>query len=196
MIDRIGLIVQDANSRGFIYGLQARLECTASFVEPSVAVGRSTTMTRHQARIAWRQFETRRVDLIVRFTDADDQRWQEVKRAELQVFPDAAQPILVCGVATNNTEQWLSLDVAYIAGQLLIAESVLRAEPDRTALVKAGLIRIQASDEDKSSVVERIVRQAPTEVFRQWLNEPSFRAFYEDCRAAALRADCAVKNEA
>lgn len=80
MIRRVGIICQDANSRGFLMGLQQRLGCPAELEEPTIAVGRSSTMTRRQAKLAWLDFQHKGVDLIIRFTDADVARWQDVRR--------------------------------------------------------------------------------------------------------------------
>src|SRR5437868_1574405 len=123
MIRRIGVILQDANSLGFLRGLQGRLGCHAALIQPTVAVGRSTTMTRRQALLAWTQFKHAGVELIVRFTDSDIHRWQDVRRNELQMFPTDAQSLLICGVANSNTEQWLALDAPYLAHRLGLPES-------------------------------------------------------------------------
>ena len=105
MIERIGAIVQDANSLGLLRGLQARLNCQAEIVEGPRAIGKSSTMKSKQGRIAWAEFQKKTVDLIVRFTDADKGRWQDVRRHELEsVFPKDARSILVCGVARHHAQ--------------------------------------------------------------------------------------------
>jgi len=192
MIRRIGVIVQDANSLGFLKGLQQRLGCEAQLVTPTVAVGRSSIMTRRQALLAWTQFRRLGVDLIVRFTDADARRWQDVQRHELDLFPADARSILVCGVADTNTEQWLGLHTPYVARRLGVEEAELRDPRHRTERIKGAITAAVAPDSDKSDVVASLVKEAPADVFRQWLTDAALRTFVDDCRAAALRADCPV----
>jgi hypothetical protein len=108
MIRRIGVIYQDATSLGLLIGLQQRLGCSAEIVEPTASIGRSTNMNRRQATLAWQQFYSRGAELIIRLTDADGNRWQDVKRYELDVFPPASRSILICGVCDRNVESWLT----------------------------------------------------------------------------------------
>lgn len=195
MIRRVGIICQDANSRGFLMGLQQRIGCPAELEEPTIAVGRSSTMTRRQAKLAWLDFQHKGVDLIIRFTDADVARWQDVRRQELAVFPSEARSLLVCGVATANVEEWLALEPHYLAGQLEVPEAELRTSKSLAALIKSRLLRIQGAEENRSDVVARLVSGASVQVFRKWLENEALRTFYDDCRAAAASAGRPVNNE-
>ena len=195
MIRKIGVIYQDRNSIGFIQGLRDRLKCDAELVEQPAAIGVQQRLTRKSARQVWRYFQANGVDLIVRFTDADRDRWQEVARDERATFPDAAHAVLVCGIAVNNPEDWLALDAGYLSETLGVPAQELKDPTRRTGLVKHSLPKLARGGDGKSEVVARIVRDAPHEVFRRWLDDDALRAFYADCRAAATAANCAPPNE-
>jgi hypothetical protein len=198
VIRRIGIICQDANSLGFLLGLQQRLECVADWIEPETVVGKSTTMPRAHARNAALYFQKKGVDLIVRFTDADAAPWQQVQRHELASFPDDIRPIVVCGVAVNNTEQWLALNPVHITETLNINKvDFASASPDdRTGLIKKAILRRRTSLQPAHHVVEGLVAGAPADVFRSWLKaDASLRRFYQDCRAKAAEHRCEVPNE-
>jgi len=197
MIERIGVVCQDRNSFGFLEGLKRRLNCTAELIEPSTgALGKSTNMTRRQARIAARTFQEKGVDLVVRFTDSDANRWQDVRRSEVEVFPATVREILVCGVAVDNVEQWLALDRPYIANELKIPNVAQLAGPDLTGAIKTAIARQRSPDEPVSEVTARLVANAPPDVFREWLRaDESLRHFYQECRAAAPQRKCDVPNE-
>ena len=195
MITRIGVIYQDANSLGFLRGLRDRLACEAELVEPRAAIGKPRRLPTKQATRAWVEFKNAGVDLIVRFTDADQDRWQDVRRNELEVVPDEGKSVWICGVAVKNTEDWLCLDRTYLARVLDVTVQSLKDSEDRTGLIKHALSKSRHTGEGKSDVVARIVRDAPREVFRRWLGDDAFRRFYTDCRAAAAAADCDTPNE-
>ena len=196
MIQKIGVIYQDATSLGFLKGIKTRLGCDAELVLPRPPIGKPQLLPARKARLAWEQFHKDGVDLVVRFTDADRARWQEVQRRELRAFPNDARSFLICGVAVNNPEQWLALDPIYCRQMLHISEENWSSAPDLTGIVKRAVARAaEATGEDKSEFVAGLVRNAPLEVFRLWLQDPSLSAFYKDCRAAALQSNCPVPNE-
>ena len=188
MIDRIGIIYQDAYARGFLEGLQSRLQCKAELVPPSTSAGRSRHMTKAQARKASNYFRNRRegsVDIVIRFTDADGKRWQDVKRDETSIFPDDAAELLVCGVAVENTEEWLASDPDYLARALEIQPADITNARDKSSVIKAAINRTLADGERVSDVVARLVQETPPHVFKRWLANEAFRDFYEGCRAIA-----------
>jgi hypothetical protein len=196
VIEKIGLLYQDSNSLGFLLGVRRRLSCHAQFIDPPGAIAKSTTMTRRQSRLAWEFFQRQSVDLVLRFTDADGNKWQDIRRAELESFPEGARAILVCGVAVENVEQILAIDAAFVEQRLGIESFSSIPRHEQTDSIKAALIRMRSNDEPASAVVEKLVAEAPSEVFRRWLTDSeSFGRFYSDVRAAALRSGCSVPNE-
>ena len=195
MIQRIGVIAQDANSVGFLRGLQKRLGCNAEFIPAPSNIGRSSMLNRRQAIIAWRSFQNKGVDLIVRFTDSDGARWQDVRRNELEMFPEEARSILVCGVAVENTEHWLALDIAHIATALHVEPSTLSDRTQLTDRIKSAIASMPSGGLDSSERVATIVSNTQPSIFKKWLADDSLRGFYQDCRAAASRVNCQTTNE-
>ena len=197
MIRRIGVLCQDPNSYGFLEGLKRRLKCDAELVRPTTAaLSMNTTMTRRQAQLATAIFRKEGVDLILRFTDADRNRWQDIQRHELKVFPDEVSEILVCGVAVENVEQWLALDPAYISEALSIDNLAAIPADQKTAVIKKAIARQRHPDEPVHEVTARLVANAPTEVFQRWLkSDDALRVFYQDCRRVAASVNCTVPNE-
>lgn len=197
MISKLGVIYQDINSLGFLQGLQQRLKCEAELVRSNTTAGRSQYMTSAQARQAWNYFQNQGVDAVIRLTDADLQPWQEVKRTELKVFPKALRNshLLVCGVAVNNTEEWLALDAQDLARRLGQNATRLPSGPDRTDVVKKWIRNAVEPGRTKSEVVRRLVLEAESNVFKAWLRDESFRDFYQECRNLAERFNCDTPNE-
>ena len=197
MITRIGVLYEDVTSLGFLDGLRQRLRCDAELVRPTGAIAKTPHLTRRTAKRAWEFFQARGVDLVVRFTDADKDPWQRKQQRETTLFPEGASGLVVCGVAARNVEDWLALDVGYLAKALRIEASELRDGPDRTGRIKHAInVATTSSGEEKSNLVSRIVAQAPGDVFCRWLQrDDSLRTFYQDCRSAAAKDKCETPNE-
>lgn len=196
MIEKILAIYQDANSLGFLKGLQARLQCAAEWIPPPAAIGKPQYLNHKAGKIAWAKCRKENADLLVRFTDADADRWQEVRRTETESFPEDARSLVVCGVAVRCPEEWIALDPPYICQYLDLSANDLANSAVRIGRIKSALLRSRRPEEETSQVVARIVSEAPTEVFRRWLQrDDALRCFYNDCRAAALRSNCEVNNE-
>ncbi|MCH7632149.1 MAG: hypothetical protein IIB59_02960 [Planctomycetes bacterium] len=162
---------------------------------PPTAIGTPRVMPRRTLKLAWVYFQKRGVELIVRLTDADGKRWQDVRRDELERVPDGTGEMWVFAVAVDCTEDWLALQPAYLAEKLQLDQVDLAASSHRADAVKRAIKRVQKPDEASPNVVRRIVRDAPGDVARKWLQDKSFRRFYLDCRAAASRANCDTTNE-
>ncbi len=195
MLTRIGIIYQDSTSLGFLRGLRDRLDCKAELIGPPTAMGKNRRLPWKSAKLAWRSFQKKNVDLVVRFTDADRSRWQQVRRQELKIVPPEAGSLWVCGVAVNNPEEWLALDLDYLARVLEVPRADLDNSVQRTGRIKHAISRLGRAGDGVSNLVAGIVRDAPPEVFRRWLEDESLQTFYEDCRAAAKRANCETPNE-
>lgn len=199
MIGRIGVICQDRISLGFLHGLRDRLRCEAEFIEAPSRLcrsGKEQRLRRKDASAVWRYFRSKQADLVVRFTDADRSRWQDVYRDEMRIFPDEARALFICGVAVNNPEDWLCLNPQHLSQVLGVAESELRDESRRTDRIKRALTKLARGQKGQSEVVAELVRNAPHEVFHRWLQaDEALRSFYSDCRRAAAADHCETPNE-
>lgn len=191
MIRKIGVIYQDVYSLGFLDGLKSRLGCAAQLVRPPASVGPTQFMTRKQVRIACERFRREGVDLVVRFTDADEKAWREVLKEEKKVFVGTEfEARFVCGVAASNPEDWLSLDSKYLASELEMDVGLLR-DGRRSAAVKRAIgLAARLANVGSADIVRRLVAEAPGGVFQQWLQDDAFKQFYRDCRSIAIRLGC------
>lgn len=195
MIERIGVIYQDQISLGFLRGLRDRLNCKAELIGPPAAIGMTQLMTRKTIIKAWAHFQDKGVDLIVRFTDADNDRWQDIKRKELERVPEDAKPLWIVAVAENNPEDWLCLDLDYSVKNLQVSREGLDSS-DRTDIVKNAVARKVCDDDGVSGIVADLVRRAEPACFHRWLRDSdSLRGFYKACRSAARNRKCPTPNE-
>jgi hypothetical protein len=190
VIKKIGIICQDVVSLGFLRGLQARLGCVASTILPPANVGATQIMTLKQKRVAFTYFREQGVDMVVRFTDADRKRWQDVQRSESEGFPADFQQRVVCGVAADNPEDWLALVPEYLVSKLPLDVSTLRSGQPSAAIKKAIGRAPRATAAGDEDVVRRLVTEAPGNVFKRWLQDDAFKQFYQDCHSIAIRLGC------
>lgn len=110
MIQHIGVIYQDMISLGFLEGLKERLGCSATVIPPPGNLGDDQIIPLKKKRLVSAYFRRNGVDLIIRFTDADQKRWQDVQREEGRGFLSDFEQRVVCGVANRSPEDWLALD--------------------------------------------------------------------------------------
>lgn len=195
MIRRILVVGQGPNDLGFLEGLRDRLGCDAELVDysrdPSLRQRGSYTR-RSDARLIWQRF--RNVDLIVRLTDGDTYRPQEACRTEGQRWPEEAKSLLIVGVCDRDVEHWLCLDPGYAGRVLGFDPGHLPADREaRSGFIKNRIRRV-CPDGEYQSFVAGIVKKAPPESLKRWLENGAFADFYEQCRAAAQRHDCPVTN--
>lgn len=196
MIEKIGIVYQDITSKGFLIGLKIRLDCNAELIDPPTSIGKQRQLRPRDAKLVWRYFQKKGVNLVVRFTDADGHGWQSTKQEDIKRIPDEARATWVCGVATENVEDWLSIDTSYISQELTIDDRELDDDLKRTGRIKNAITKACASQQlEKSELVANLVAKAPKAVFRKWLTNPSLRKFYGECRSAASKADCSTPNE-
>jgi len=195
MIRRIGIIYQGANDRGFLLGLRDRFDCSAELLDARIR-GRTQLTVWRDAKSNWRYFRNASVDLVVRLTDSDSERWQDARRNELSRYPDDIASIFVCGATSGNVERWLSIDRGYLQAKLGIPTDDVLSVDDLTGRVKRAISK-HPSIPDDSEVVRDMVLNAPPAVFRAWLGDGSFRSFYDDCRSFVLRhhSDCPIRDE-
>ena len=171
MITRIGVIYQDTNSRGFLVGLKDRLGCDAKLIDPPAAIGAPRVLPRKLAKWAWQHFQKHGAELVVRLTDADGDRWQDVQRSELDAIPEQAREMWVCGVATDNVEDWLYLDVAHLAKEFELVPEDVEDASHRTGRIKRAISQARKGSETGSDVVAQFVRDAPSAAFGRWLKD-------------------------
>ncbi|MBN1488921.1 MAG: hypothetical protein JXA69_03300 [Phycisphaerae bacterium] len=93
----------------------------------------------------------------------------------------------------------MCLDVDYAAKELEFDAKKLPRDPQQlSGFIKnriAAKLRASPSTQTCSEVVANFVRSAPPRVFKNWLQNPAFSAFYDECRRIASLYDCDTSNE-
>ena len=199
MIRNIVLIGQGPNDIGFLEGLRDRLGCHAEITdyrdEPILRKKGTLTRPKDARLIINRCLSRQPVDLVVRLTDGDTKRPQDIARKERTRFPERIDSLFICGVCDRDIEAWLTLDVSHLARTLGFDPTELPVDREaRSAFIKNRITRSLQQDQTYTAFVADFVRQAPSSVVKRWLANPAFSAFYDDCRAAAERHDCEVTN--
>lgn len=196
MIRRIALVGQGPNDIGFVNGLKDRLGCDAKLVDltsrPILRSRGSYTRSKDAKLITG---EAQGADLVIRITDAAKDRWQKVVREEKKRYPNELQGRFICGACERDIEHWMALDPRYAAKQLHFeVEDLPKQRADRTGFLKHHIQR-RVTGGDYVEFVSQFVRDASPQTMKQWLRNPAFRQFYDECIAAAKRANCDVNDE-
>lgn len=189
---------QGPNDLGFLLGLRDRLACGASVLDardhPALRQ-RGVHLLRREANRIWEVCQRIGGDLIVRLTDAEDQSFQEIVREEKRRFPDAARELLICGACEPDIEHWLTVDLEWASNRLCFETRDLPSDRvARSGFIKQR-IRVLSQPDDYATFVACFVREAPPEVMKRWLENPSFHQFYSECVRIAKRRDCRVNDE-
>ncbi len=177
MITKIGIIYQDLNSRKFLEGIKRRLLCNAELLLPTSPIGTARVLTRKNARLAWQNFRKRGAQIVVRLTDADGHRWQDVRRDDLRAVPEEAKEVWVCGVAVNNVEEWLHLDAKHLATEFGLDPADLKNARHCTDRIKRAIGKARIRNGRDDNVVAQFVHDVPSDVFRRWLSDDALQAF-------------------
>lgn len=197
MIRRIAVIAQGPNDVGFLHGLKDRLRCDAEIVDYStvpILRRRNKYTPPKEMRLILRHVKD--TDLLVRLTDADKDRWQEVTRREAGCFSQQFAGRFICGVCDRDVENWMLLHKPYAARVLHFQpEDIPSDRADRSRFVKSKISSILGGQRDHIGFVARFVREAPADAFAIWLKDPAFSRFYDECVAAARQVDCPVNDE-
>lgn len=203
MIRKVILLAQGPNDVGFVRGLQRRLGCQAEMIDAKGDPGlrlRGQTMTARDVKRTITKLHKEGGDLLVRLTDADKRPPQEILKAEKGRFVEQGEQRVVVGVCDPDVEAWITADLDYAARILdFKLQEVPKDRVGRSGFIKS---RIEQKAMERSltetDFVEQFIIEVPSEVMKRWLSPHSgkaFRRFYDECVAAAQRADCPVQDE-
>jgi hypothetical protein len=199
MIRKVLVVGQGPNDVGFLRGIRDRLKCEAELIDyRSVPLlrQRGSYTRRTDARLIWSEAQRLGVDLVVRLTDGDITQPAQVAQDEIERFPVGARERLVCGVCNRDIEHWICLDPRYCAKEFGFDVADLPEErAARSGFIKNRITKMVSTGSSYDEVVATYVLRAPTETLKQWLSDPAFARFYDDCRRAALREECSVETE-
>lgn len=131
-------------------------------------------------------------DILVFLTDADANRWRDVKRRESDRIPEDCRHLTLLGVADRNIECWLAIDRGALASELKCREEDIPTD-DPSDFVKR---RFELTGRNKQDAKARICDYVAQASLRAWIEgSDSFEDFYEQARRWAARNECSIPNE-
>ena len=189
----IGYYVQGDMDEAVVRGL-ARRWCPAADLAPGRFRGRSRESFRRELEKSLLDLTgDKRCDVVVILTDADANRWREVKEWESRRIPAECEHLAVFGVADRNIECWLAIEKDALAKELECTVQDISVD-DPSGFVKR---RFGLSDRDSREAGKRRVSDYVAGAqLKSWIEgSESFKNFYRDARALSQRQGCAFPNE-
>ena len=189
---RIGYYVQGAMDEAVVHGL-ARRWCPNAELAEGRFRGSSGESFRREIRKSLIGLKDKECDFLVVLTDADADRWREVKRREQAKVPQDCQHLTLFGVADRNIECWLAIDRPALANVLECGFDDI-PEGDPSGFVKR---RFGLTDRDRMREGRERVRDFVVETsLRTWIEgSDSFGDFYDAARSLASQNECPFPNE-
>ena len=190
---KIGYCVQGDADEAVVRGLADRW-CPGAELAQGLFRGSSRESFRREIRKALLDLkDSKACDALVVLTDADVNRWQEVKRRESKKVPDDCRHLTLFGVAGRNVECWLAADPGALAVELeCSAEEIPKDDPSDFVKQRFGLMDRDRKEAARKRVREYVAR-AP---LKSWIRaSDSFAKFHDEARRLARRTRCAMPNE-
>ena len=190
---KIGYYVQGDMDEAVLQGL-ARRWCPDAELAEGRFRGNSGESLRREIRKSLMDLKMdKECDFLVVLTDADTNRWRDVKRREWDKIPNDYRHLTVFGVADRNIESWLAIDRYALADEIgCRAEEIPSDDPSGFVQRKFGLSGRNRALDAKERVRNYIFRTS----LKPWIeNSDSFQDFYEDIRRLASQTKCSFPNE-
>lgn len=190
---RIGFFVQGDMDEAVVRGLAERW-CPGAELAEGRFRGSARESLRREVRKALLDLkDSKACDALVVLTDADANRWQEVKRGEWEKVPEDCRHLTLFGVADRNVECWLAADRGALAAELgCRAEEIPTDDPSAFVKRRFGLTDREGKDAAKERVREYVVRAS----LKSWIEESdSFADFHDEARRLAKQTKCPIPNE-
>ena len=190
---KIGYCVQGDADEAVVRGLADRW-CPGAELAQGLFRGSSRESFRREIRKALLDLkDSKACDALVVLTDADVNRWQEVKRREWGRVPDDCRRLTLFGVADRNVECWLAADRGALAAELECrAEEIPKDDPSAFVKRRFGFTGRDRREAARKRVREYVAR-AP---LKSWIGtSDSFADFHDEARRLAKQTKCAIPNE-
>jgi hypothetical protein len=185
----IGYAVEGATDRAFLEGLRQRWCSQAELVEGSFRGSTGLSLRREIKGICF-ELDYKGAEVLIFLTDANERRWREVRRDELEHVPPEYEHRVVYGVADRNVECWLATDREYLAGKLGCNPAELKVDDPKG--VFESYLGITSTDR-KEPEIAAIVQEAP---ICNWIDRSlSFETFWGDCWSMSKQQGCEMPNE-
>ena len=189
---RIGYYVQGAMDEAVVHGLTRRWCPNAELAEGRFR-GSSGESFRREIRKSLMDLKDKECDFLVVLTDADADRWQEVKRREWEKVPQDCRHLTLFGVADRNIECWLAIDRPALANVFGCGiDDIPEGDPSGFVKRRFGLTGRDRMREGRERVRDFVVETS----LRTWIEgSDSFSDFYDAARSLASQNECPFPNE-
>ncbi len=191
---KIGYYVQGDTDEAVVKGLAKRWCPDAELVKGPFR-GTTRVALKRELRMALSMDlkDDKGCDILVFFTDADANRWQDVKRHESDRIPEDCRYLTLLGVADRNIECWLAIDRGALARELQCQVNDIPTD-DPSDFIKRhfGLTGRDTKQDAKARICDYVAQAS----LKTWIErEDSFEDFYEQARRWATRNECSIPNE-
>ena len=191
---KIGYYVQGDIDEAVVKGLAKRWCPDAELIRGPFR-GSTRVSLKRELRIALSMNlkDDKGCDILVVLTDADANRWRDVKRRESGRIPEDCQHLTLFGVADRNIECWLAIDRSALARELECQVEDIPTD-DPSDFIKR---RFELTERDKKQNAKARVCDYVAQVsLKTWIEgSDSFEDFYEQARDLATQNACSIPNE-
>ena len=190
---KIGYYVQGDADEAVVWGLAKRW-CPDAELEEGRFRGSSKESFRREVANSLTDLKShKRCDIIVVLTDADANRWQDVKRRESDRIPEDCKYLTLFGVADQNIECWLAIDPGALARELgCSVEEIPTDNPSNFVKQHFGLTDRDTKQNAKARICDYVAQAS----LKTWIEDSdSFEDFYQQARRWAARNECSIPNE-
>lgn len=190
---KIGYYVQGDADEAVVRGLADRWCPGADLAEGRFRGSSGASFRREIRKALFDLKDSKACDALVVLTDADANRWQEVKRREWEKVPDDCRHLTLFGVADRNVECWLAADPGALAAELgCRAEEIPTVDPSDFVKQRFGFTDREGKVAARTRVREYVARAS----LGSWIKaSDSFADFHDEARRLAKRTRCAISNE-
>ena len=184
---KIGYGVEGSTDRAFITGLQKKLYPYAKLIEGRSRGSTGESLRREIESICY-ELTYKGADVIVFLTDANESRWHEVKRREINRVPEDRKHRTIYGVAERNIECWITADEEYTRRIGINPDAIRKVDPKPEFERVIGITGI----DKKENEIAQIVEAAPLEQWR--LSSKSFEDFYDQIQGVSKLFGCRTRG--
>lgn len=188
---KIGYYVQGDADEAVIRGLAQRW-CPDAELAPGKFRGTSGESLKRDISKSLRALKYEGCDILVVLTDADANKWQDVKKRESAKIPTDYEHLTLFGVADRNIECWLAIDRGALARELECrVEDIPSDNPSGFVKRGFGLTNQKKKKAAKVRVRDYVARAS----LKAWIaGSDSFRDFYDGARRLAVQNKCSIPN--
>ena len=189
---KIGYYVQGDADEAVVWGLAQRW-CPDAELAQGKFRGTSGESFRREISKSLQALKYEGCDILVVLTDADANKWQDVKRRESAKIPTDYEHLTLFGVADRNIECWLAIDRGALARELeCLVEDIPSDNPSHFVKRRFGLTNRDEKQDAKARVRDYVARAS----LKAWIaGSDSFQNFYAGARRLAVQNKCSIRNE-